>query len=101
MKVLRDEDNDFKLSHLRDTKGRIMLGFCGENDFGGRLICLNMIDIILPTLIHELLHAVYPDKKEKQIEKEAIDIARSLTRRQRKAIFVQWMCRISEKEVDE
>jgi hypothetical protein len=99
MKVLRDEDNDFRMSHVQDMDKGIILGFCGERD-GGNLICLNIIDIVMPTLVHELLHAAYPDWSEKKVERETDKFVYRLTRRQRRDIFARWMGRISEVEVE-
>lgn len=101
LKVLKDKDNDFKLRHLKDTNDCIVYGLISYREDGGYTIFLNVIDIVLPVLTHELLHGVYPEKGERQIEKEAKEIVGNLTRRQRRKMFLEWACRISEKEEKE
>lgn len=101
LKVLRDEDNDFKFAHIRDREKSIILGTICLKEDSGYAIYLNLIDITLPVLIHECLHGVYPDKSESWIRKETNELVAGLTRRQRKKIFFEWLCRISEVEDEE
>lgn len=95
MKALKDEDNEFIISFIQDRKEGIILGCCGDSDTGF-LICLNTVDIIIPTLVHELIHAAYPEKSETQVCRYTNKVVAKLTRRQRKALFVKWAERISE-----
>jgi hypothetical protein len=99
LKVLRDPDNDFMTRFVPDKKEGIVLGCCGVKDDGGFTICLNPIDIFLPTLLHECIHAAYPDLSETKVRLMTTETLIGLTRRQRKKIFVLWATRLSEEVI--
>lgn len=95
MKVLKDEANTFNLNFIQDRGENIVLGVCCPTDEGFQ-ITLNPIDIFLPTLIHELIHAAYPEKSETAVVKYTKVVLATLTRRRRKNIFMKWLVRGSE-----
>ncbi len=97
LRIIRDQDNGFEITFLPDLGENIILGIIKDGEIGYD-IHLNLVDILLPTLTHECLHGIYPEKTERQIEKLTKKTLETLTRRQRKQIVVAWLCRISEVE---
>jgi hypothetical protein len=75
-----------KILHLlKKNKVVVEFGFWGTKTMGEQLdddITINLIHCLAPTIIHECLHYLFPDKKEKQILTLENSYIRRLTYRQ-------------------
>ena len=71
---------------LKKDKLKVEFGFWGTKTMGEQLddeITINLIHCLAPTIIHECLHFLFPEKKENQILKLEDYYVRHLTYRQK------------------
>jgi hypothetical protein len=94
-RVLRNEDVSFEINYLpTDPKDQsITLGLHLDEDFGSRIL-VNVIDLIVPTIVHECLHEIFPQKEEKDILRLERRLVYILSRTQKRNIFNLWLERV-------
>ena len=80
---------DHICAQLRRSSVKVRLMALGENagEQEGLVIRLDPQTKILPVLIHETLHLIYPDWTEKRVLREEARIASRLSNRQYRKLF--------------
>lgn len=94
-RVLNDNEIEFTVEFPpNDPKdGSLTLGLHFDRDVGNKIV-VNVIDNLIPTIIHECLHEILPHKEEKEICKLEINVCNILSRTQKRNIFNLWLRRV-------
>ncbi len=84
LKILNSGEWQIIFDNNPNFKGRI------SPDIGmGNIIFLNPQKDILPTLIHECLHIIFPKKKEEKIEKLGIVLSKEISPKRFKTLAIK------------
>ena len=91
--TIKQDECSFRIKLMKKN-----LGLCERRSQGRSKITINIFDCLAPTVIHECLHHLYPEKSEKQIERLEKRYIKKSSSRQRIYLVKLFFWRIYEKK---